>query len=51
MKYALSIMVALVVLYGLNAKAGDVKYCQDLETGDIITVPENMPCPYPTAEM
>lgn len=29
----------------------DVKYCQDLTTGEIKVVKANMPCPYPMAEM
>jgi len=51
MKYYLSIAVALIVLYGLNAKAQDVKYCKDFETGEIITVEAGMPCPGTTAEL
>jgi hypothetical protein len=53
MKYYLSIAVALVVLYGLNAQAqdDDVKYCKDFETGEIIVVEAGMPCPGTTAEL
>ena len=29
----------------------EVKYCQDLVTGEVRVVAEGMPCPYPMAEM
>ena len=29
----------------------EVKYCQDLTTGEVTVVEAGMPCPYPTAEM
>jgi hypothetical protein len=32
-------------------EAQGVKYCKNATTGDIITVQENMPCPYPTHEI
>jgi hypothetical protein len=41
-----------VMLGGLavnQAAAQDkVKYCKNAQTGDIITVEVNMPCPFPT---
>jgi hypothetical protein len=29
----------------------EVKYCQDLTTGEVAVVEEGAPCPYPMAEM
>lgn len=51
MKSALSIVViTMIALFVMSAYAGDVKYCINLQTQDIITVPANMPCPSNTTE-
>jgi hypothetical protein len=56
-KYALSFVLGAMFIMVLDliwagqAYAQGVKYCKNATTGDIITVEENMPCPYPTHEI
>ncbi len=52
-QYAIALLVILLIMY-VPAEAQpeepeDVKYCQNMETGEIIVVRADMPCPYPTA--
>jgi hypothetical protein len=50
---ALAILFILLAMAWQPAEAqdDDVKYCQDLVTGEIKVVKAGMPCPYPMAEM
>ena len=47
MKY---LILALAVM-AVSTQAQDVKYCKNYETGEVIVVEANMPCPYPMAEL
>ena len=41
----------LFTLATMEVNSQDVKYCKNYETGEIIVVEINMPCPFPTSEM
>jgi hypothetical protein len=46
-KIVLAIMITGIAV--ISAQAQDkVKYCKNAQTGEIITVQSNMPCPFPT---
>jgi hypothetical protein len=45
------VMLVVGMVWASQASAQKVKYCQNLTTGEIITVRAGMPCPYPTSEI
>jgi hypothetical protein len=53
MKNALILLVVVLLpAYTVAALANEkVKYCQNLQTGDVIVVKKGYPCPYPTIEV
>ncbi len=52
-QFALALLVILLICYLPTVEAADpdVKYCQNLVTGEIAVVKRGAPCPYPMAEM
>ena len=46
-------LMTIILAAGLVdiAAAQEVKFCKDAETGEIIVVEINMPCPFPTHEI
>lgn len=49
---ALIMAIALILLLTVDCDAqSKVKYCRNAETGEVITVPADTPCPYPTHEL
>ncbi len=46
-------IIALVISMLLSnaTQAQDVKYCKNFQTGEIVVVEINMPCPFPMAEL
>ena len=57
MKYALSFLLGalaimiLDLIWASKGYAQDVKYCKNYQTGEVIVVEANMPCPFPMAEL
>jgi hypothetical protein len=49
---AAGIFFVLAILAAIaDCRAQDVKYCKNYQTGEIVVVEANMPCPFPTAEL
>lgn len=46
----IAILLALVVFL-TEGYAQQVKYCKDLQTGQVVVVEANMPCPYPMVQI
>lgn len=49
--WAIAIAVILIIAHMPTIEAQEVKYCVDLETGEVIVVEAGMPCPFPMAEL
>jgi hypothetical protein len=45
------IFLILALLLCFTADAQEVKYCKNYQSGEIVIVEANMPCPFGTAEL